>query len=71
MTDNNSNYNQGSVSSELPIRLLLHFRDTLLKKTMSAVCKNEVTGKKLLLWSLIIIYRPNVCKNRPHSGFSV
>lgn len=64
MIDNNSNYKQGAVSSELPVRLLLQFRDALLKKGMIAVCKDEVTGKKLLLCSLIIIYRSSICKNR-------
>lgn len=71
MIDNNSNYKRGVVSSELPVRLLLQFRDGLLKKRMFAVYKDELTGKKLLLCSLIVIYRSSVCKNRPYSGFSV
>lgn len=62
MIDNNSNYKQGAVRSELLVRLLLHFRDRLLKKRMFALCKDEVTAEKLLLFLLIIIYRSSVCK---------
>lgn len=46
MIDNNSNYKQGAVRSELPVRLLLQFRNRLLKKRMLTVYKDEVTGEK-------------------------
>lgn len=45
MTDNNYNYKQRAVSSELPVRLWVQFKDRLLEKTMFTVYENEVTRK--------------------------